>query len=330
MSTIVDAMERARERRGEQAAGRAADGARGTTAAAGTGGTLAFEPFGAPPSGAPQGQPAGAINIESPRLVAANDYSLPVAEEYRKFKSAVIRLTSGPKPLKTLLVTSSVGGEGKSVTSLNLALSLAQEYDQRVLLIDADLRSPSICRYLGLKRLPGLSDCLLGEKKLDEVLVNTGLGNLLLLPAGHEVKNPVEILASRRMQSFLDALKRRYAGYYIIFDISPALPFAEARVIANLVEGVIFVVKEGGTSAKNVSAAIEALGPANLLGLVYNKATAAGLAGGYNYYYCDYDYRQRDGETAAAAGLQGLWKRLLGRGSTAQGGNTACTKATLG
>lgn len=129
---------------------------------------------------------------------------------------------------------------------------------------------------------------------IDDVLVNTGLGNLLLLPTGREAINPVEILASQKMKDFLNQMKQRFAGYYIIFDISPTLPFAEASVVGSMVDGVIFVVKEGGASPKNITEALGTLKETNILGTVYNKATTSGLNGGYHYYYFDYDYRHRE------------------------------------
>ncbi|MDA8434345.1 MAG: polysaccharide biosynthesis tyrosine autokinase [Nitrospiraceae bacterium] len=253
-------------------------------------------------------KPAEDIEISSPRLVAANNYNLPISEEYRKLRSIVIQLTNQDRQRKTLMVTSSVGGEGKSVTALNLALSLAQEYDQRVLLIDTDLRNPSICRYLGLQRLPGVAECIEDDVDVKDVVVNTGLGSLLLLPAGREVTNPVEILSSEKMAGFLERLKQQFEGYFIIIDISPVLPFADARIIGSRADGVVFVVKEGGTSARNVRDALEALKTCNVMGVVFNKSTTAGLDGGYHYYY-DYNYQGRDPEEQKT----GLLSRLLRR-----------------
>lgn len=251
------------------------------------------------------------IEISSPRLVAANNYNLPIAEEYRKLKSIIVQLTNRERFMNTLLVTSSVGGEGKSVTSLNLALSLAQEYDHSVLLVDADLRNRSICRYLGLKPQVGLADCLLDDLHPDKALIDTGLGNLILLPAGKTVINPVELLSSQKMKNLFATLKRRFAESYIIFDTSPVLPFADARIIGTMVDGIVFVVKEGGPSLKNVSAALESLKEMPVLGLVYNKATSAGLSGGYHYYYYDYDNKPRSLNPPTPEANAGIWSRIF-------------------
>lgn len=232
---------------------------------------------------------ASEINFLSPRLVSINNYNLAIAEEYRKLKSLVIQLTREPGLPVAIMIASSISGEGKSVTALNLAMSLAQEMDHRVLLIDADIRNPSIGRYLGLKKLPGLVECLEDGVSLQDVLLETGLGSLVLLPAGRKVDNPVELMSSAKMKNFFAEIKREFADSFIILDVSPVLPFAEARILSNLVDSVVFVVKEGGCSMRNVHESLEILGNANILGLVYNKATAASLSGGYQYYYYDYD-----------------------------------------
>ncbi len=233
------------------------------------------------------------IDIASRRLVAANEYNLPIAEEYRKLKSIVMQIMNKNPEQNLLLVSSSIGGEGKSLTALNLAISLAQEHNKQVLIIDADLRKPSIGNYLGLAPLQGLADCLINNVQLDTVLVRTGVGNLIYLPAGKSDANPVELYSTPKMKKLLDELKTRFSDGYIVIDASPVLPFAEARILASLADSVIYVIKEGGTSMKNIQAGLNALIEANIIGLVYNKATTAGLAGGYHYYYYEYDYQSR-------------------------------------
>jgi receptor protein-tyrosine kinase/non-specific protein-tyrosine kinase len=153
---------------------------------------------------------------------------------------------------------------------LNLAISLAQEYDHTVLLIDADFRRPSIHRYLGIEQRKGFSDFLLGEAQLGEVLIPTGIGRLSVVTAGREVPNPVELFASQKTEALIGEIKNRYQDRYIIFDSPPVLPFAEARTLAHLVDGVLFVVKEQLASQKNVREAIEVLKGCGLLGMVYN------------------------------------------------------------
>lgn len=231
---------------------------------------------------------ASQIDVDSRRLVASNDFNLPITEEFRKMKSAIIQLISKDPSKNLLLVTSSVGGEGKSITALNLAISLAQEHDQKVLIIDADMRKPSVARYLGLPPQKGLAECLLDNIPMDNLLIETGLGSLTFLPAGVPNNNPVELFSSQKMRTLLAQVRERYKDGYIVIDASPVLPFAEARILSTLADGVVYIVKERGTALKNVMDGLAALNKANILGLVYNKATTASLSGGYHYYYYDY------------------------------------------
>jgi protein-tyrosine kinase len=206
----------------------------------------------------------------SPFIVDMNDSYSPVVEEFRKLKSTLVKLTTGDVFKNTVLVTSAVPSEGKSITALNLAISLAQEYDHTVLLIDADFRRPSIHRYLGIEQGKGFSDCLLGEAQIGEVIIPTGIGRLSVITAGREVPNPVELFASQKTEAMIAEMKSRYHDRYLIFDSPPVLPFAEARTLAHLVDGVLFVVKEQLASQKNVREALDALKGSSLLGMVYN------------------------------------------------------------
>jgi len=206
-------------------------------------------------------------------LVNPKDPYSPIAEEYRKLKAALVRLTEGVDFFKnTLMVTSAVPNEGKSLTALNLAISMAQEYDHTVLLIDADFRKPSIHRYLGIKMDKGFSECLVGESEVGEVITPVGIGRLSVITAGREVTNPVELFASQKTEALIAEIKNRYPDRFIIFDTPPILPFAEPRTLAHLVDGVLFVVKEQLASQKNVKEALDALKGSELLGIVYNDA----------------------------------------------------------
>ena len=206
----------------------------------------------------------------SPFIVSLNDSISPVGEEFRKLKSALLKLTKGEQFSNVILVTSAVQNEGKSITALNLAISLAQEYDHTVLLIDADFRGPSIHRYLGLEQGKGFSDYLLGEAQFGEVIIPTGIGRLSVITGGSEVSNPVELFESRKTGVLIEEIKSRFQDRFIIFDSSPVLPFAETRTLAHLVDGVLLVVKEQFSSQKRVKEAIEALKGCCLSGIVYN------------------------------------------------------------
>jgi exopolysaccharide/PEP-CTERM locus tyrosine autokinase len=223
------------------------------------------------------------IPVKNPYLVIARNGNDPVSEEYKKLRSLVVSLTKGKEFRNTLLVTSTVGEEGKTITSLNLAIALAQEYDHTVLLVDTDLRRPSIHTYLGIKPDIGLVQCLKDGAPIDKALIKTGIGKLVVLPAGGTVSDPVELLSSNRMKEIIHELKSRYPERYVIFDTPPALPFADARVLGPAVDGVIFVVREGCAKVQYVSEALESLKEANLLGVVYNDVSVQPKKGGYYY-----------------------------------------------
>jgi len=228
------------------------------------------------------------ISSDCPLLVTLNDPGSPVAEEYRKLKSILVKRTCGDEFKNTLMVTSSIPGEGKTITALNLAISLAQEYDHTVLLIDADMRRPSVHRYLNIQRKKGLAECLSGEADLSEAIIPTGIGKLSVVTVGGIPPNPAELFSSNRMKDLLEELKLRYHDRYIIFDTPPLLPFAETRSLAHLVDGVVFVVKEQLASQTNVKDSLEALKGCEVLGIVYNDTIIAHNLERY-YSYRSYD-----------------------------------------
>ncbi len=208
-------------------------------------------------------------------LVNLNDPYSPIGEEFRKLKSSLAKLTQGEKFKNTIMVTSAVPNEGKSITALNLAISLAQEYDHTVLLVDSDLRNPSINVYLNLKQQQGFAECLLGEADLSDSIIATGIGKLSIITAGREILNPVEMFNSQKMKDLISELKNRYPDRYIVFDAPPVLPFAETRTLANLMDGVLFVVKERLASQNDIKDALEALKGCEMLGLIYNDTIPA-------------------------------------------------------
>jgi protein-tyrosine kinase len=230
---------------------------------------------------------------DSPLIVTLNDPNSPIAEEYRKLKSILVKMICGDVFKNTLMVTSSIPGEGKSITALNLAISLAQEFDHTVLLIDADLRRPSVHRYLNIERRIGLAECLMGEADFSEAIIPTGIGKLSVVTVGGIPLNPAELISSNMMKNLLVEIKHRYPDRIIIFDTPPILPFAETRSLAHLVDGVVFVVKEQLASKANVKDALDALKDCKVLGIVYNDANMAHNLERY-YSYRSYDYYGHD------------------------------------
>lgn len=219
-----------------------------------------------------------------PFLVNILDPHTPAAEEFRKLKSVLVKLTDGAQFKNAVMVTSSIPSEGKSLTALNLAATLAQGLDHTVLLIDADLRRPSLHHYLDIEQGPGLGDILSGQAEIPDTIVQTGLGKLSVIRAGSQVDNPVELFSSQKMRALVDELKHRYPDRYLIFDTPPLLPFAESRALANIVDGVLLVVMERLASQAEVAEACEALKGTGLLGVVYNGADDAGNEERYSYY----------------------------------------------
>ena len=230
-----------------------------------------------------------AVNVEPSEvnnhcLVTVTQPDSPVAEEYRRLKSMLIRDTK-PDFLNTIMISSAVDSEGKTLTAINLAITLAQELDHSILLIDADMRKPMVHKYLGLEYKHGLSDYLKGEVEISDVLINTGIGNLVVLPAGRPISNPVELHSSDRMKALLKEVKHRYMDRYVIIDTPPILPFADAIVLGSFVDGVLLVVKEGRAQKKLVDNALHLIKDMNILGVVFNSVREANLDGHYSRYY---------------------------------------------
>ena len=215
---------------------------------------------------------ARGITVTNQLLVTVNDPHTQAAEEYSKLKSVIVKLTQKGSFMNMLMVTSSVGGEGKSLTSLNLALSLAQEFDHTVLLVDADVRKPTIHSYLGIKNSTGLTDCILDGVDVKDALIRTGIGRLSLLSAGREVSNPAAFFTSKSTKDFLLEMKNRYHDRYIIIDTPPVLPFAETRSLSAIVDCIVLVAKEGLVTLDNIEETMECIKGTPLLGLVYNEA----------------------------------------------------------
>jgi len=220
-----------------------------------------------------------------------------IAEQYKRLRAKLIRDTSKDNK-NILMVTSANMSEGKSITAANLAVSIAQEIDHTVLLVDADLRRPSLHTYLGLEPKYGLSDYLLGTKELPELLIKTGIGKLVFLPAGQAVENPSELLASTRMKDLVREMKNRYKDRYVIFDSSPLLVTADSISMSRYMDGIVFVVKSDQTHKKDAAKALAMIKGTPVLGVVMNDVPEY-LSSDKNDYY-RYGYYTRPASTEAA------------------------------
>ena len=169
-------------------------------------------------------------------------------------------------------VTSPGHGEGKTLTAVNLAVSLAMETTQTVLLVDADLRNPGVHEVFGLKDCPGLADYLLDDQPVEDLLVHPGIGRFVLLPGGRAISNSTELLTSPKMIELVEELKCRYPSRIIIFDLPPLLHTADALAFSPYTDALLLVVEEGKTTAKDVQRAMSLVNnTCHVLGTVLNK-----------------------------------------------------------
>ena len=233
------------------------------------------------------------LNIKSPYVIRFTDQDAHITEEYRKLKSVILAMMQKNSKQNTIMVTSSESGEGKSLTAVNLALVLAKECNRTVLLVDADLRRPTLHTYLGLKPGLGLADCLENGIDLRPALIRTTEPRLSFLSAGKKTNIPAELLSSDRMKDLMQEIKNRYHDRFIIFDTPPALIFSDMRVLSTFADGILFVVKEG-VAASSVRDARAVLKGGPLLGIVYNGVCPEQLNGRYHRYHKYYSRQNEE------------------------------------
>ena len=213
------------------------------------------------------------------------------AEQFKLLRTNLLFPVSGSPP-RTIMVTSAVPGEGKSFVSANLAISIAQGIDEHVLLMDCDIRRPSIHTRFGFNDVRGLSDYLADGASIFSLLLKTKLNKLTILPGGKPYNNPSELLTSEKMSALLKEVKTRYTDRYIIIDSPPPKLTAEASAIARQVDGIILVVKYGSTNREIVSDLINIIGKEKILGVIINwfdmRSSSYYGYGKYNTYYTKY------------------------------------------
>ena len=173
---------------------------------------------------------------------------------------------------RTLAVVSPNGGEGKTFMAVNFAVSIAAEFDQTVLLVDANLREPAIHDFFGLPASPGLSDFLVEHTPLDAILVNPGIERLVIMPAGTRQTNSAELLGSTHMAALVADIKSRYSDRIIVIDLPPMLRSADALAFAPLADALVMVVEDNHTPREDITRAQQLLAGSNLIGVILNKA----------------------------------------------------------
>ncbi len=202
-------------------------------------------------------------------------------EAYKLLRTHVLHRTKR-EHRNTLMFTGPLPNEGKSLTAINLAIAISQKVGQTVLLVDGDLRNPSIHRYLDLPSGPGLMDFLTSGYPIADSLVHPeGLTNLVVLPAGSSTSESAELLSSPRMLDLVRELKHFYPDRYVLFDLPPLI-YADSLAFAPLVDGIILVVESGKTPREEIMHAMDLLKEFPVLGFVLNKMDTMPMS--YDYY----------------------------------------------
>ena len=223
------------------------------------------------------------ITTKPVSLITLADKNSPISEQYRTLRSN-IQFASIDNDLKTMVVTSSGPGEGKSTTSANLAVVMANS-NKRVLLIDADLRKPTVALTFKLPNNNGLST-LIGNRnfKIADVVQDSGIQNLSIMTSGPKPPNPSEILGSNRMKTIINEASLEYD--LVIFDMPPVATVTDAQIISAEVDGTLLVVRERTTNKQALNRAVGLLkmAKAHIIGIAYNGVKRHG-SDSYYYYY---------------------------------------------
>jgi capsular exopolysaccharide synthesis family protein len=206
-----------------------------------------------------------------------------IAEAYKAARTS-LTFSLVKNGCKKIVFTSSLSGEGKTTTSVNMAISLSQQLNTKVLLIDCDLRKPKVNRYFKFHTAPGLTNYLGGLKKLDEIIHKTSSPNLDVITSGLQVPNPSELLASEGMKALVNEMESNYD--YIIFDTPPVNVVIDSLALADIADGFVIVVKEGSSLDSDFRHTVATLEHAKvkILGVILN-GTKLEKKDSYNYHY---------------------------------------------
>jgi len=266
------------------------------------------------PASAPPITPAGMELLLDRGRLASFGIALPSAarsrtvEEFRLIKRNLMSawsqhdLIADRRSSRVIMVTSARPGEGKTFTALNLALAFASERNVKALLVDVDTQHPTLPKILGVRADRGIVDVLAGSLGLAEVLVQTNIPNLMILPAGRGGPHVPELLSSREMSSLLDELTQRLSDFYLIMDTPPCMASSDAAALAPLVGQIVFVVEAHNTQQGEIEAALSTLSSCPRISLLLNKSDSLATehfgSYGYNYHSADAGSdEQRSAET---------------------------------
>jgi len=217
------------------------------------------------------------------RIVAMTDPDSHGAEMFRVLATRLAHMRN-KRHLQKLLITSSVVDEGKSVVTANLAMTLARRAGERVLLIEADLRRPTVSALFSTAQLRGIAEWNDGSLRMEDALYQIGELPVWLLAAGHRIDEPLPLLESGRFSKMLEAVSQSFD--WVLMDATPMLPMADSTSIARLCDGVLVVVRDGYTRKKVLNKALDTLDKNKLLGVVFNQASSTNV--NYDRYYSAY------------------------------------------
>ncbi len=243
----------------------------------------------APPTAAWLAVPADRILRPMPtpeqRLITITNPNSPGAETFRVLSTRLAHLRR-KRPLKKLLITSAVGDEGKSVVSVNLALTLARRAGERVLLIEADLRRPTASALLASSPLRGIAEWHEHKLALQDAFYQVEGLPLWLLSAGKGIEEPLPLLESDAFAQMLAAVSEGFD--WVLLDCTPMLPMADATSLSRLCDGVLVVAREGHTRKRTLIRALDSIEKSKQLGFIFNEASMVQV--GYERYYGGYGY----------------------------------------
>jgi len=212
---------------------------------------------------------------------------LPDAREgelYKVIRTQIVQKMQD-RQWNTLLITSALQGEGKSLTSINLASTFAKELNQTVLLVDGDLRRQDIHKYLGYESKEGLVNYLRNDTPLHELIVWPGVEKLSIISGGETIRDSTELLGSQKMKALLSEMKSRYKNRYVILESPPLLACPDTAAFAPFVDAIVMVVEAGRTSIEEVKKSLELIPKEKFLGFILNKKEEIG-----HDYYAGYSY----------------------------------------
>ena len=204
------------------------------------------------------------------RLICVTDKESPAAEAFRLL-GVRLRDLRRKRPLKKLLITSTIPQEGKSMVSANLACNLALRVPEKTLLIDGDLRRPSLSQMFGIETVPGLNECLQGKRTLLDSIYHLEGAGTWILPAGASPSNPLELLQSGKLPHLMEQLAEWFE--WIIIDSPPILPLADSSVWMRSADGVLLVTRQGTTEKRQLQRGLEAIEPKKLIGALLNSSS---------------------------------------------------------